>query len=128
MAGATLYEIGRGGKRMSNERRSVSDTVGWLGFPRQAYPNFYLNVQRIGHRFRGYLGSISEFTESVERSGEVSASVKALFVEAGIQRGRGAGTEIAFDLADPLAQALVLRAYLATVSELHTDARAAPVT
>jgi len=46
--------------------QSVSDTIGWLSFPRQAYPNFYLNVQRIGHRFRSYLGSIREFSESVE--------------------------------------------------------------
>jgi hypothetical protein len=36
---------------MPRERQSVSDTVSWLSFPRQAYPNFYLNVQRIGHRF-----------------------------------------------------------------------------
>jgi hypothetical protein len=113
---------------MPRERQSVSDTVSWLSFPRQTYPNFYLNVQRIGHRFRGYLGSISQFSESVEKSGEANASVKALFLEAGIQRGRGGGAEIEWDLADPLAQVLVLRAYLATVGELHTDARSAPVT
>lgn len=113
---------------MPRKRQSVSDTVRWLSFPRQAYPNFYLNVQRIEHRFHGYLGSISEFKESVERSGEADLSVTALFFEAGIRGGRGGGTEIAWDLADPLAQVLVLRAYLATVGELHTDARSAPVT
>jgi hypothetical protein len=113
---------------MSNERQSVSDTVRWLSFPRQAYPNLYLNEQRIGQRFRGYLGSISEFNESVERSSGANASAAALFLQAGIQRGRGGATEIAYDLADPLAQVLVLRAYLATVGELHTDARSAPVT
>jgi len=113
---------------MSRDRQSVSATINWLSFPRQAYPNFYLNVQRIGHRFRGYLGSISEFSESVERSGEANAAVKALFLEAGIKGGRSGGAEIAWDLADPLAQVLVLRAYLATVGELHTDARLAPVT
>jgi hypothetical protein len=110
------------------QRQSVSDTVSWLSFPRQAYPNFYLNVQRIGHRFRGYLGSISQFSESIEKSGEANASVKTLFLEAGIQRGRGGGAEVEWDLADPLAQVLVLRAYLATVGELHADARSAPVT
>jgi len=113
---------------MSNERQSVSDTVRWLSFPRQAYPNLYLNEQRIGQRFRGYLGSISEFNESVERSSGANASAAALFLQAGIQRSRGGATEIAYDLADPLAQVLVLRAYLATVGELHTDARSAPVT
>jgi hypothetical protein len=113
---------------MPRERQSVSDTVGWLSFPRQAYPNFYLNVQRIGHRFRGYLGSISQFSESVQDSGEANASVKALFLEAGVKRGREGNVEIDWDLADPLAQVLVLRAYLATVGELHTDARSAPVT
>src|SRR6266516_5264112 len=119
-AGATLYEIRRGGEDMPRERQSVSDTIGWLSFPRQAYPNFYLNVQRIGHRFHSYLGSIREFSESVEKSGEANASVKALFFEAGFKGGLGAGKEIAYDLVDPLAQVLILRAYLATVGELHT--------
>lgn len=54
--------------------------------------------------------------------------MKALFLEAGIKGGRGGGAEIAWDLTDPLAQALVLRAYLATAGELHTDARSAPMT
>jgi hypothetical protein len=102
--------------------------VGWLSFPRQAYPNFYLNVERIGHRFHGYLGSISQFSESIEKSGEANASVKALFLEAGIKGGRGGGVEIEWDVADPLAQVLVLRAYLATVGELLTDARSAHAT
>jgi hypothetical protein len=113
---------------MPRERQSVSDTVSWLSFPRQAYPNFYLNVQRIEHRFHGYLGSIREFSESVEKSGKANANVSAIFLDAGIELGRGGRAEIAFDLADPLAQVLVLRAYLATVGELHTDARSAPVT
>jgi hypothetical protein len=113
---------------MPREHQSVSDTISWLSFPRQAYPNFYLNVQRIGQRFHGYLGSIREFSESVERSGEANASVKALFFQAGIEGGRGGGAEIAWDLDDALAQALVLRAYLTTAGELHTDARSAPVT
>lgn len=39
--------------------------------------------------------------------------------------GGGGGAEITYDLVDPLAQALVLRAYLATVGELRTDARGA---
>lgn len=113
---------------MSRDRQSVSETVSWLSFPRQAYPNFYINVQRIGHRFHGYLGSISQFSESVEKSGEADAKIKALFLEAGVKGGRGGGVEVEWNLADPLAQALVLRAYLATVGELHTDARSAPVT
>jgi hypothetical protein len=113
---------------MPGEHQSVSDIIDWLSFPRHAYPNFYLNRERIGHRFRSYLGSIREFSESVEKSGEANASVKALFLEAGIKGGRGGGAEIAWDLTDPLAQVLVLRAYLATVGELHTDARSAPMT
>lgn len=113
---------------MPRERQSVSETISWLSFPRQAYPNFYLNSERIRHRFHGYLGSISQFSESIEESGEANASVKALFLEAGIKRGHGGNVDIAWDLADPLPQVLVLRAHLATVGELHTDARSAPVT
>jgi hypothetical protein len=70
---------------MPGERQSVSDTINWLSFPRHAYPNFYLNKERIGQRFRGYLGSIKEFSESVEKSREANASVKALFLDAGIK-------------------------------------------
>jgi len=113
---------------MPRARQSVSETVGWLSFPRQAYPNFYLNVQRIGHRSACYLGSIREFSESVEKSGKANAKVNAIFLEAGIELGRGGRAEIAWDLGDPLAKVLVLRAYLATVGELHTDARSAPMT
>jgi hypothetical protein len=113
---------------MPKARQSVSDTINWLSFPRQTYPNFYLNTERIGHRFRGYLGSIREFSRSVEASGKVHANVTAVFAEAGVELGRGGGGEVAWDLGDPLAQALVLRAHLATVGELHTDARSAPAT
>jgi hypothetical protein len=66
-------------------RQSISDTVSWLSFPRQAYPNFYLNAERIGHRFGGYLGSIREFSESVEKSGKANAKVNAVFLDAGIE-------------------------------------------
>ncbi|WP_371550455.1 hypothetical protein OG266_34305 [Streptomyces sp. NBC_00554] len=113
---------------MPRERQSVSDTVSWLSFPRQAYPNFYLNTERIRHRFHGYLGSITQFSESVENSGEVNASMKALFLDAGIKRGHGGSVNMAWDLIDPLPQALVLRAHLAAAGEVHTDARSAPVT
>jgi hypothetical protein len=113
---------------MPSEHRSVSDTIGWLSFPRNAYPNFYLNTERIGHRFHSYLGSIREFSESVERTGEADASVKALFFEAGFKGGLAGGKEVQWDLADPLAQVLVLRAYLTTAGDLHTNARSAPMT
>jgi hypothetical protein len=113
---------------MPREQQSVSDTIAWLSYPRQAYPNFYLNVQRIGHRFHGYLGSIREFSESVQKSGKANASVQALFLQAGIEGGRGGGAEISWNLDDALSQALILRAYLTTAGELHSDARSAPVT
>jgi hypothetical protein len=117
-----------GGVGMSDQRQSVADTVRWLSYPRQAYPNFYLNVERIGHRFHSYLGSIREFNESIERSGDANAEVQAIFVKAGVKRGRGSGEEVTYDLADPLAQVLVLRACLATAGELRTDVRSAPAT
>jgi hypothetical protein len=110
------------------EAQSVSEVVGWLSYPRQAYPNFYLNVQRIGHRFHGYLGSIREFSKSVDKSDKANAKVSAVFLDAGIELGGGGQTEVAWDLADPLAQVLVLRAYLATAGELHTDPRSTPMT
>jgi hypothetical protein len=59
-----------------------------LRYPRQAYPNLYLNTERIAQRFRGYLGSIADFRKSAERTVGGDAKVKALFVEAGVQ---GAG-------------------------------------
>jgi hypothetical protein len=113
---------------MARKHPSVSDTIGWLSFKRQAYPNFYYQEQRIGDRFHGYLGSIREFSESVEKSGEAAASVKPLFFEAGFKGGLGRSAEVQWDLGDRLAQVLILRAYLATAGELHTDARWAPVT
>lgn len=113
---------------MPSEHQSVSDTIGWLSFPRNAYPNFYLNTERIGHWFHSYLGSIREFSESVERSGEADASVKALFFEAGFKGSLGGGKEVQWDLAGPLTQVLVLRAYLTTVGDLRTNARSAPMT
>jgi hypothetical protein len=99
-----------------------------MSYPRQAYPNFYLQKERIGDRFHSYLGAIREFSESVEKSGEAAASVKPLFFEAGFKGGLGRTAEVQWDLGDRLAQVLVLRAYLATVGELHTDARLAPLT
>ena len=125
MNGGTLAS---GGEDMSDQRQSVPETVRWLSYPRQAYPNFYLNVERIGHRFHSYLGSIREFNESIEKSGEANAEVQAVFVKAGVKRGHGGGAEITYDLADPLSQVLVLRAYLAAAGELHADARSAPAT
>jgi hypothetical protein len=113
---------------MTMKQQSVSDTINWLSFPRQAYPNFYLNVERLRQRFRGYLGSISQFSKSIDKSAGANATVKALFVEAGIQGSHGDASEIQWDVTDPLAQALILRAYLATAGELHSDARSAPVT
>jgi hypothetical protein len=113
---------------MARERQSVSDTIGWLSFTRQAYPNFYFQEQRIRDRFHGYLGSIREFSESVEKSGEAAASVKPLFFEAGFRGGLGRSVEVQWDLGDRLAQALILRAYLTTAGELDTHARSAPVT
>lgn len=113
---------------MARKQQSVSDTINWLSFPRQGYPNFYLNIERLRQRFNGYLGSISQFSKSIEKSAGVNATVKALFFEAGIQGDLGDASEIQWDVTDPLAQALILRAYLASAGELHSDARSAPVT
>lgn len=113
---------------MPRKRQSVSETINWLSFPRQRYPDFYLNKERIGRRFHSYLGSIREFSESVHKSTEVNAAVKAVFAQAGIKRGGGKDGEIAWDLTNSIAQVLVLRAYLATAGDLDTDAHSAGVT
>jgi hypothetical protein len=110
------------------KHQSVSDTISWLTFPRQAYPNFYLSAQRVRDRFDSYLGSISQFSKSAEKTGGANVSVQALFLKAGIQGGGGGDKEIVWDLDVLLARALVLRAYLSTVGELDTDARSAGVT
>jgi hypothetical protein len=122
-----LDEIRRGGESMP-KKQSVSDTVGWLSFPQNAYPNFYLSADRIQKRFHSYLGSIREFGAAVEKSGEASASVNALFAQAGFKGGLGGSNDIRWDLGEALPQVLVLRAYLTTMADLHSDARSAPVT
>jgi hypothetical protein len=113
---------------VTGDQPSASEVVSSLRFPRQAYPNLYLNTERIAQRFRGYLGSIADFRKSAERTVGGDAKVRALFVEAGVQGAGVTGADVGYDLGDPLAQALVLRAYLANSGELRINTRAAPVT
>jgi hypothetical protein len=79
---------------MPRVRQSVSDTVSWLSFPRQAYPNFYLNVQTN----RAPVWRLSRFNQRVQRvgrkSGKANAKVSTIFLEAGIELGRGGRAEI----------------------------------
>lgn len=110
------------------KKPSVSDTIGWLSFPRNAYPNFYLSEDRIKKRFQSYLGSIKEFGASIVKSGEANASVNALFFQAGFKGGLEGSDDIRWDLGEALPQVLVLRASLARAGDLHSDARSAPET
>jgi hypothetical protein len=64
----------------------------------------------------------------MERVTGGNAKVKAVFAEAGLKREANPGVQVAWDMGDPLAQSLVLRAYLAANDELADDVRAAKVT
>jgi hypothetical protein len=85
----------------------------------------YLNVDRIRHRFTGYLGAIRDFSRSLERSAGGNPKVKAIFVEAGLEGSAASGPDISWDMANPLAQALVLRVFLAVNGELANDVHGA---
>ena len=113
---------------MARTRKSVAKTIEWLSFPQQAYPNLYLNRERIRHRFLTSQGAIREFSKTVARSAGANAKVKAVFAEAGVDVSGESGQVVTYDVADPLAQVLILRANLDADKALHRDPVEASVT
>jgi hypothetical protein len=116
-----------------NERRDMpsdpnvaDETAAALHFPRQPYPNVNLHPRRVQDAFTGNLGAIRGFSLSTERTRGGGAELTALFAKASGQMETKGGTAVEYDLDQPLAQALVLRAYLAAIELLRTDVRSAP--
>src|SRR5829696_4285178 len=113
------------GLPMPKDSHSADEIVSWLTFPRHTYPNLYLNKERIHDRFTGYAGAISDFRRTMERATGGDATVDAVFVKAGFKGEASSGVDVAWDMGDPLAQSLVLRAYVAANDEPADDVRAA---
>jgi hypothetical protein len=89
-----------------------------LSFPRQGFPSVYLHSERVRDAFTGNLGAIAGFVRSAENAGLFSGEVGILWAKLGGQKGKQTGSSIQFDLReDVLAQALVLRTYLADNKE-----------
>jgi hypothetical protein len=107
--------------------------VAQLGFM-SAFAELALSLQQCDARcaggWRSARGSKHSPLLRLPRGSHFPATpkVKAVFVKAGIQGEKGSNVEVAWDLADPFAQSLVLRAYLAASGELTDDIRAAQVT
>jgi hypothetical protein len=64
-----------------------------------AYPNLYLNKDRVADRFTGYLGAIKEFSKSVGFNAGVDAKLKGVLFEAGLRGGGDSGIDVAWDMA-----------------------------
>jgi hypothetical protein len=112
---------------MPKDSHSADEIVSLLTFPRHTYPNLYLNKERIHDRFTGYAGAISDFRRTMARATGGDATVDAVFVKAGFKGEASSSVDVAWDMGDPLAQSLVLRAYVAANDELADDVRAAQV-
>lgn len=107
------------------DRRFVDETIAALTFPRHPYPNVYLHDDRVQETFTGNLGAITEFSKSMERDRGLDTTIKAVFIEAGLQIGSKGESVTIFNLEKPLAQALVLRSYLSDAKHLATDVKSA---
>ena len=112
---------------MPLEMQPVENIVAWLAFRAEPYPTLYLNPERIRLRFRGMIGSVLEFVRRAETSSKASAGFQAVVVSAGIEGVGVDAAEVRYDMADPQAQALVLRACLQGLAVLDDDPRAATV-
>jgi hypothetical protein len=107
--------------------KAVESKVAELVFPRHLHTNVYLHPGRVGDAFVGDQGAIAAFEKSVQRAGKGSAEANAIFVRATMGLDITGGTTITYDLARPLAQALVLRAGMVVDGRLHTGIRHAPI-
>ena len=112
---------------MPYELQPVEDIVAWMTFKAEPYPTLYLNSERIRLRFRGMIGSVLEFVRRAERTGTTSGGFQAVVASAGIQTASLGANEVRYDMADPQAQALVLRACLQELQVLDEDPREATV-
>lgn len=109
-------------------RRLPAEAISALSFPRQQFPSVYLHPERVLDAFTGNIGAIEGFIQSAERSGQLSGTIGLPGIELGGERGGSSGTSVEYNLRnDILAQALVLRAYLANNKLLTGDSRRAQI-
>lgn len=99
---------------------SVAEILGQLRFAGGPVETLYLNETRVREGFLGQLGAITSFTRTARKEGNIEAPV--------IRFGAGVAAEadVTWSLAEPIAQALVLRAALEARGALHGLKEAEP--
>jgi hypothetical protein len=99
---------------------SVADLLGRLRFVSAPVETIYLNRDRTHDDFVGQLGAIDSFTRGATREGKLEVPL--------LKAGAGIGAEagVTWTMADPTAQALVLRAALESQGLLYPLDRAEP--
>lgn len=102
---------------------SVAEEVLRLRFTGRYVESMYRNDDRIRELFIGRIGSIAGFSRSATKDVNGSVGFKGIAELAGTRGGEQA---IEYNLADPTAQALVLRENLALAGEFHDADKAAP--
>ena len=92
---------------------SVADLLGRLRFVSAPVETIYLNRDRTHDDFVGQLGAIDSFTRGATREGKLEVPL--------LKAGAGIGAEagVTWTMADPTAQALVLRAALESQGLLY---------
>jgi hypothetical protein len=103
----------------------LAKRAGALTFKAHRYPTNYLHPVRVDAAFVSYLGSVQSYSLRSERALGGEVGVNWVLTAKG-KVDKSSGEEVAFNLADPLVRALVLRAHLEDQHLLHRDIRAAP--
>jgi hypothetical protein len=96
---------------MSN---SVADVIGRLRFVSSPAPAIYLNDALVTETFIAHLGAVESFTRTADH--QVTAGVKSV-VEVG--GAKGTQEQVAYDLTNPLTQALVLHSALGSEGQVQ---------
>jgi hypothetical protein len=102
---------------------SVADEVLRLRFTGRNVESIYRNDDRIRELFIGRIGSIAGFSRSATKDVNGSVGFKGIAELAG---ARGGEQAVEYNLADPTAQALVLRETLALAEDFGDPANASP--
>jgi hypothetical protein len=99
---------------------SVADLLARLTFVSQKVETIYLNNDRVHDDFIGQLGAIESFTRGANKEGKIELPI----LKAG--GGIGADAGVHWNMTDPTAQALVLRAALESQDMLRGADNAEP--
>ena len=85
---------------------AIDAEIGKLRFVAQDVETAYLNEQRAHERFTASSGAIASWVSSARREGGVRVGLWG----AGVDAQRRSGDEVTYDITDPIAQAMLLRA------------------